>query len=50
MLNKIDMVGNDLELDPGVGVCGKNGQNVPVGIGQPTLKISELTVGGTAIE
>ncbi|MBU0744324.1 MAG: metalloprotease TldD [Gammaproteobacteria bacterium] len=50
VLNKIDMVGNDLELDPGVGVCGKNGQNVPVGIGQPTLKISELTVGGTAIE
>jgi TldD protein len=44
---KISMVGNDLQLDPGVGVCGKEGQSVPVGVGQPTLKIDQLTVGGT---
>jgi len=44
---QISMVGNDLELDPGVGTCGKEGQSVPVGVGQPTLKIDELTVGGT---
>jgi TldD protein len=42
------MVGDDMELDPGVGTCGKDGQGVPVGVGQPTLKISALTVGGTA--
>jgi len=47
-LSKISMVGNDLELDSGVGTCGKDGQSVPVGVGQPTLKIDELTVGGTA--
>jgi TldD protein len=47
-LTKISMVGNDLELDTGVGTCGKDGQSVPVGVGQPTLKIDELTVGGTA--
>ncbi|MCH7502192.1 MAG: metalloprotease TldD [Proteobacteria bacterium] len=47
-LAKISMVGNDLELDSGVGTCGKDGQSVPVGVGQPTLKIDELTVGGTA--
>jgi TldD protein len=47
-LTKISMVGNDLELDSGVGTCGKEGQSVPVGVGQPTLKIDELTVGGTA--
>jgi len=47
-LTKISMVGNDLELDSGVGTCGKDGQSVPVGVGQPTLKIDELTVGGTA--
>ena len=47
-LTKVTMVGNDLALDPGVGTCGKNGQGVPVGVGQPTLKLSGLTVGGTA--
>jgi TldD protein len=46
-MTKVSMVGNDLELDAGVGVCGKEGQSVPVGVGQPTLKIDELTVGGT---
>jgi TldD protein len=48
VLGKISMVGNDLKLDQGVGTCGKDGQSVPVGVGQPTLKIEELTVGGTA--
>jgi len=47
VLTKVSMVGNDLELDQGVGVCGKAGQSVPVGVGQPTLKIDGLTVGGT---
>jgi len=47
-LTKVTMVGNDLALDPGIGTCGKNGQGVPVGVGQPTLKLSGLTVGGTA--
>ena len=47
-LKKISMVGNDLALDSGVGTCGKEGQSVPVGVGQPTLKIDEITVGGTA--
>lgn len=47
-LTKITMVGNDLELDLGVGICGKEGQSVPVGVGQPTLRINGLTVGGTA--
>jgi TldD protein len=46
-LTKVTMVGNDLKLDTGVGVCGKEGQSVPVGVGQPTLKIEGLTVGGT---
>jgi TldD protein len=46
-LSKISMVGNDLQLDSGVGTCGKEGQSVPVGVGQPTLKIDEITVGGT---
>jgi TldD protein len=48
VLTKISMLGNDLEFDTGVGTCGKEGQSVPVGVGQPTLKIDELTVGGTA--
>jgi TldD protein len=47
VLTRVSMVGNDLELDQGVGVCGKEGQSVPVGVGQPTLKIDSLTVGGT---
>ncbi len=47
-LTRVSMVGNDLELDSGIGTCGKDGQSVPVGVGQPTLKIDGLTVGGTA--
>jgi len=47
VMGKISMVGNDLQLDQGVGVCGKEGQAVPVGVGQPSLKIDEITVGGT---
>ncbi|MBT3091645.1 MAG: metalloprotease TldD [Candidatus Thiodiazotropha endolucinida] len=46
-MTRISMVGNDLKLDTGVGVCGKEGQSVPVGVGQPTLKLDELIVGGT---
>ncbi len=49
VLTKVTMVGNDLELDSGVGTCGKDGQSVPVGVGQPTLKIESITVGGTQI-
>jgi TldD protein len=48
VLNRVSMIGNDLKLDEGVGVCGKDGQSVPVGVGQPTLKIDSMTVGGTA--
>jgi TldD protein len=47
VMGKISMVGNDLELDQGIGVCGKEGQSVPVGVGQPSLKIDDITVGGT---
>ena len=49
VLTKVSMVGNDLELDSGVGTCGKDGQSVPVGVGQPTLKIDGITVGGTQV-
>jgi TldD protein len=48
VLTRVGMVGNDLKLDDGIGVCGKEGQSVPVGVGQPTLRIDGLTVGGTA--
>ena len=47
-LTRVSMIGNDTALDPGVGVCGKEGQSVPVGVGQPTVRIDGLTVGGTA--
>jgi TldD protein len=46
-LTRVSMIGNDMSLDPGVGTCGKEGQSVPVGVGQPTLRIDGLTVGGT---
>jgi TldD protein len=49
VLTRVSMIGNDMELDPGIGTCGKDGQGVPVGVGQPTLKIDSLTVGGTAV-
>jgi len=48
VLTRVTAVGNDLRLDPGIGTCGKDGQSVPVGVGIPTIKISHLTVGGTA--
>jgi TldD protein len=48
VMNRVSMVGNDLQLDAGVGTCGKEGQSVPVGVGQPTLLIDEIVVGGTA--
>ena len=47
VLTRVSMVGDDLKLDGGVGVCGKDGQSIPVGVGQPTLRIDGLTVGGT---
>jgi TldD protein len=47
ILTKVSMVGHDLKLDNGIGTCGKDGQSVPVGVGLPTLKIDEITVGGT---
>jgi TldD protein len=47
-LHRISMIGNDFELDPGIGTCGKNGQGVPVGVGQPSLRMDKITVGGTA--
>ncbi|MCB2100123.1 MAG: metalloprotease TldD, partial [Rhodobacterales bacterium] len=49
VLTKVSAIGNDMALDPGIGTCGKDGQGVPVGVGQPTLKIDGLTVGGTAV-
>ncbi len=48
VLTRVSMVGNDMKLDSGIGVCGKDGQSVPVGVGQPTLKVDALTVGGTS--
>jgi TldD protein len=48
VLKHVSMLGNDLQLDPGVGTCGKEGQSVPVGVGQPTMLIDKLTVGGTS--
>jgi len=48
VLTRVSMVGNDMELDSGIGTCGKDGQSVPVGVGQPTMRIDDLTVGGTA--
>jgi len=48
VMTRVSMIGNDMRLDTGVGTCGKNGQTVPVGVGQPTLRIDGLTVGGTA--
>jgi TldD protein len=47
VMQRVSMIGNDLRLDPGIGTCGKEGQGVPVGVGQPTLKIDRITVGGT---
>jgi TldD protein len=47
-MTRVSLIGNDMQLDTGVGVCGKDGQSVPVGVGQPTLRIDRLTVGGTA--
>jgi TldD protein len=46
-MNRVSMIGNDMALDSGVGTCGKEGQSVPVGVGQPTVRIDGLTVGGT---
>ena len=48
VLTRVKMIGNDMKLDPGIGTCGKDGQGVPVGVGQPTLLVENLTVGGTA--
>jgi TldD protein len=47
ILTKVSMVGHDLKLDEGIGTCGKEGQSVPVGVGLPTIRIDEITVGGT---
>jgi TldD protein len=47
-MTRVSMIGNDMKLDTGIGTCGKNGQSVPVGVGQPTLRIDSMTVGGTA--
>ena len=48
VLNRVSMVGNDSAMDTGIGTCGKGGQSVPVGVGQPTMLVNDLTVGGTA--
>ena len=49
VLTRVSMVGNDMALDSGIGTCGKDGQSVPVVVGQPTIKIDEITVGGTSV-
>jgi len=49
VMTRVSMIGNDMELDPGIGTCGKDGQGVPVGVGQPTMRIDGLTVGGTQV-
>ena len=49
VLTQIKQIGNDSELDPGIGVCGKAGQGAPVGVGQPTLYVETLTVGGSQV-
>jgi TldD protein len=49
VLTKVSMIGNNMALDPGIGTCGKDGQGVPVGVGQPSMLIDELTIGGTAV-
>ena len=48
-MRRISMVGNDMKLDTGVGMCGKGGQSVPVGVGQPHLRMDQVTVGGTGL-
>ena len=47
-MNRVNLIGNDMKLDSGVGTCGKEGQSVPVGVGMPTVRMDGLTVGGTA--
>ncbi|MGD9521675.1 MAG: metallopeptidase TldD-related protein, partial [Tepidiphilus sp.] len=47
VMQRVSMIGTDLALDPGIGTCGKDGQSVPVGVGQPTLRVEGITVGGT---
>src|SRR5438874_240038 len=49
ILKKVSLVGNDMRLDEGIGTCGKDGQSVPVGVGLPTIKVDEITVGGTEV-
>ena len=49
VLKKVEFVGNDLKMDPGIGTCGKNGQGVPVGVAQPSILIDKMTVGGTKL-
>jgi TldD protein len=49
VLTRVSMVGNDMALDSGIGTCGKDGQSVPVGVGQPTIRIDDITVGGTSV-
>jgi TldD protein len=48
-MHRVTMIGNDMKLDPGIGMCGKGGQGVPVGVGQPHLRMNQMTVGGTRV-